>query len=133
MLMVEEAARQLASISPDDPTAQKQASQALTRAISLLLEASARLMQLDAVQAAATEPVEDPRAVSRDIFATTLDEAARDLEAEASPEARIGPVAATTRAALYGPAPIDDNRSELNAEGTAAWTRLEGLLADVHR
>ena len=128
-LMVRFAGQQLAEISPDDPTARKHASQALNRAISLLLEASARSMQLDAARAAAPEPFESPRLASRDVF--RLDEAIHAPEAEAIPGPKLGTVGRATRDALGMLDPTDDIRNALDAGRRAAGIELERQWAQM--
>jgi hypothetical protein len=130
-MMVRFAGQQLAAISPDDPAARKHASQALNRAISLLLEASARLMQLDAVHAAAPEPFESPRLASRYVFAARLDEAIQVPEAEAIPGPKLGIVGIDTRDALGMLDPTDDTRDALDAQRRAAGIELERQLAQM--
>jgi hypothetical protein len=129
--MIESAAWQLWIAKPNS-RAWYQARLMLDRAISRLLDASSRLMQLDAIRATATNPVQDPRQLAREAFLSAVDEASRPLDAEASSIAKPGRVGAETLARLYGLAATEDNRSAVNAEQTATAINLERLYERVH-
>jgi hypothetical protein len=107
---VEEAALQLASARPNTKEWYR-AKQVLEEAIKRLLEASTRLMKLDAVRAAATEPVENLQPSNRDIFASRFNAAEASLGPKADPVAEEAPsVEDITRLVVRGPASTDDNR-----------------------
>jgi hypothetical protein len=108
--MVGEAVWRLAALNSDSPArVWNQVWSELGQAISQLLDASTRLMKLDAVRAAATQPVEDLRQPNRDIFVSRLNEAIRARETEDPYDPKIGRVGAATRDVLYGLGATDDD------------------------
>jgi hypothetical protein len=128
MRSVEEAARQLASVSPGNRAAWAEAWRVYGEAIDQLIGASTDVMRHDdAVRATPTQAAEGIRQWRREAFSYEIDDARQALNA---PDPTIGRIGADTRNALdFLTSPDDDIRHVANVAGTAAWIELENQLA----
>ena len=109
MLTVEEAARQLAAISPENRAAWAEAWWVYGEAIGQLIEASTSVMRFDdAVRATPTQVAEGMQQWKREVFADDIDQAAQVLQAE-TPVFAPGSAAAEAYFTLYSLDAEDDD------------------------